>query len=381
MPKWFWNVLLFIILALGLGFFMLVIVKSFSSERDPDNQTPIPAQPTANMTAVAGLTPTPGSEVMATAVVLAWPTPSTVHTVGDVVRFTNELKKKAMVSEKDINIAAELSSPGEGHQTVKLKTFFDIDLDDYSKISVVWVEWYLAYLPQNIEIKVEPGTLETDTAKMELSNDGKTYLQKNKANVTVIVKDLGVIGPVIRFNQSYDFFKDIKSGWKIFLDMRDAVQKESYADQLRLLTNDTQDLAKADSFAPLMESGLRSPEFTDRLYQAYVDSLTTPGDGHIYNRLLDYATLVATDRTPERDMGFSGIESFTVIVPKKPITPCDYVFAGDMKTPVLPIEYCTTTYSILGITEEMKNTLKDDVVAKLKDVDYSEIFRKIEGMK
>lgn len=380
MPKFVWTVLTIVViiaLILGLGFvgYAIYSLKSDTPLVNPQAT----ANPTVNATAIAQYTPTPGpsSAQEATAVYLAKPDPYVAWTPGDAKLFINGLRDKAIVSEQDINIAAQLSSPGEGHICVDLRLFGKVQFDTYCKISLTWTEWALAYKPQNIEVKVEPGTVETDPKKMPLSADGTHYDQRAKAKVIIIIKDMGIVGPTTRFDQRFDFYQDVHAIWKLAMDLKEIIYGDDLRQKANQMTEDTGDLALADSFSPLLDNGLRSPMYSDKLYQAFVDNLTTPGQGHIYNRLLDYATLVANNREEGKDAGYSGLESLTVIVPAKPTTPCDYVYAEDMKTLVLPRDYCVYTYQVIGVTPDMQKTLSDGLKQNVPNVDYTELLKKL----
>lgn len=380
-PKWVWNlfgILLIICVILGLVFvgYAVITLKSGNGLLTPNTN---PA-PTVDATRIAQYTPTPGpsSAQMATAVVLAKPTPYVEWTPGDAQMLINGLRDKAIVSEQDINIGAQLSSPGEGHICLDLKTLFDIKVDSYCKISLTWTEWSLAYKPQDLQVKVENGQVETDPSKMPMSADGTHREQRAYAKVTIIVKDIGIVGPTTRFDQSFNFYKDVNAVWKLGMDLKQIIFGDDLRNKANELTADSTNLALADSFAPLMPSGYRSSEYADKLYSAFVDNLTTPGQGHIYNRLLDYATLVANDRRANNDAGYAGLESLTVMVPAKPGTVCDYTYAEDMTTQVLPRKYCVFTYQVTSITDAAKK----DLVTQLQqstdpNIDYGKIIQKL----
>lgn len=384
MPNWVWKIITLIIaicfiLTLGFVGYTILTVKS---DNESTTNPPQPA-PTVNSTAIAQYTPTPGpsSAQMATAVVLAKPTPYVAWSPADGKILIAGLRDKAIVSEQDINIASQLSSPGEAHICVDLNTVFDIKVDEYCKISLTWTEWALAYKPQDIQVKVENGAVETDTSKMELSADGTHYEQKPYAKVTIIIDSVGIVGPTTRFDQSYDFYQDIGGVWNLAIDLKKIFLGDDLRNQINEATQDTGDLALADSFAPLEDNGFRSSEYSDQLYAAFVASLTTPGQGHIYNRLLDYATLVANDRTANKDAGFAGLESLTVIVPAKPASPCDYVYAEDMESLVLPRQYCVFTYQIIGVTPGMKQAIQNGIKQNVPGVEYDELIKRIQEIK
>lgn len=380
MPKWvqtFFALLLIFGLIGALVFvgYAVITMKNGGALLDP-NQGPAP---TVDAEALAKYTPTPGpsSAQMATAVILAKPTPYVEWSPGDAKIMIDALRDKAIVSEQDINIAAQLSSPGEGHVCIDLKTIFDIKLDEYCKVSLTWTEWALAYKPQNIEVQVK----DSEQHDSILSEDGTHYVERPYADVTIIITDLGIVGPTTRFDQSYDFYKDVNSVWKLAIDLKEIIFGDDLRNKANELTADADDLALADSLAPLQENGLRSPEYTDQLYATFVANLTTQGQGHIYNRLYDYATLVANNREDGKDAGYAGLGTFTVIVPSKPTTPCDFVFADDMKTIVMPEKYCVYTYQVIGATPEMKETLAGTVTKNIPNVDYTELFKKLQSIR
>lgn len=381
-----------IIAALIFGGLELINLKNGGAILNP-NTTPAP---TVDVTKIAEYTPTPGpsSAQMATAVALAKPTPYVAWSPADADKFIAAMRDKAIISMQDINVGAELSSPGEGHVCIDLKTIFDIKLDTYCKVSLTWTEWYLSYKPQEMVIKVEPGKMETDTSKMPLSADGSHYIARPYAKVTITIPSIGLLSPGTRFDQSYNFYQDVNAVWKLTMDLKQILTGDDLRNKANELTADSTNLALADSFAPLLSDQSRSAEYSDQLYADFVTNLTTPGAGHIYNRLLDYAQLIANDHstpcTTEAtkdqnavcDAGFAGLESLTVIVPNKPATPCSYVYAEDMTTLVLPGKYCTFTSQTTGLSDSAKKDIAAQILAQMQTnpnttVDYSALLLKI----
>ena len=323
------------------------VIQSYSTPEPLSNPT---ATPGINLTALADYTPTEGPSAAqnATAVYLAKPTPYTVWTVGEAQLFIAALRDKAIVSEMDINSGAQLSSPGAGWVCYDVGFYYGNiirhKVDEYCKISLTWSEWQLAFKPQDVEIRVENGSPESNPP---LSADGTHYEGRFMAKVTIVISDIGITGPITRFDQSFDFFQDLDIGWKLVKDLKQLALGDNLDQEINEHTADADDLALADSFAPLQPDGTRSDMYTDQLYDAFVHNVT---EGQIYNRLLTYATLIANDRTNS----YAGLESLTILVPARPGTPCDYVYAEDMSTQVLPQRFCVYTFVPLGLSEDAK---------------------------
>lgn len=364
MPKWFAKAIFYLIV-LGLILVSVVIALGFLQVKTHP-VTP-ESQATVNATAIARFTPTPGfsSAQNATAVYLAKPTPYIEWTPGDAQVFINAMRDKAYTQTKNLVIAAELGAPGAGWQCIQIGTdilgVYTIMGDTYCRISLTWTDWQLVINPEQYQIQVEEGRHVQIPA---VDAQGNNYFQERAlAKVTITVKEVGLNSPGTRFDQRFDFYKDLNGAWNLSMDLKKIFFGDDLRQQANELTSDAPDLALADSFAPLMPDGSRSATYSDRLYQTFVDSLTTPGQQHVYNSLMDLATLVAGYRCPAvatpspdgttcKDHNFAGLESLTVIVPAKPNSPCDYVYADDMVTQVLPQEYCTYTFFPTGISPD-----------------------------
>ncbi len=391
MPKWFIKIVFFLILGLLLFAGITVGLTYFQVQQQPQARSTGPA-PTVDATALAKYTPTPGHSVPqnATAVYIAKPTPYVEWTPADAKAFIDAMRPKAYTQTKNLLISSELGAPGAGWQCVQIRTdilgLYTIEGDTFCRISLTWTDWQLVINPEDFEIQVEEGR---HVQIPSIDKNGNDYFDERAlAKVTVTIKQIGLNSPGTRFDQRFDFYKDVSNAWNLVIDLKAVIQGTDLREKANELTADAPDLALADSFAPLMPDGSRSGEYADRLYETFVESLTTPGEQHVYNSLLDTAVLIAGYRCPEVptsgqedcvDHNFAGLESLTIVVPPQPGTPCDWVYADDMKTQVLPDQYCRYTFTATGIGLEALNNLKTTIDRTKLDpkVDYQTLIQKL----
>jgi len=385
MPKWFIKAVFYMLIVGLIITGMLSLLTYLQLEQRPDYPM---GQATIDTTALAELTLTPGYSVAqnATAVFVAKPTPYTQWEPADAEIFINIMRPKAYTETRNLLISSELGSPGAGWVCIQIATdvfgVYQITGDTYCRISLVWTDWQLVVNPEDFEIQVEEGS---HVQIPMVDADGNDYFEERAlAQVTIVIDEVGLNSPGIRFDQRFDFYKDLSGGWNLILDLRQLLFGEDLRQEANELTSDAPDLALADSFAPLMPDGSRSELYSDQLYQAFVDSLTTPGEQHVYNSLLDTAQLVAGYRCPAQDEtcvdhNYAGLESLTVVIPAKPGSPCDYVYADDMQTQVLPQEYCTYTFTPTQIGSEAltEMALTIDQASLDPSVGYESLIEKL----
>ena len=386
MPNFFKKTIGILILLGSLAVIVIFVLSYLQLKNQP--HLPSGPAPTVNTTALARYTPTPGhsSAQNATAVVLAKPTPYVEWTPADAQVFIAAMRPKAYTETRNLLISSELGAPGAGWVCVQVQSdilgLYTIMGDTFCRISLTWTDWQILVNPEDFEVKVEEGQHVQIPAVDASGND---YFQELAlAKVTITIKEIGLNSPGTRFDQRYDFYKDLKGGWNLVIDLKQIFFGDNLREQANELTADAPDLALADSFAPLMPDGSRSSIYSDQLYQTFVDSLTTPGEQHVYNSLMDTAQLVAGFRCPAQDTtcvdhNYAGLESLTVVVPAKPGSPCDYVYADDMSTKVLPQQYCSYTFAATGIGSDalanMAITIDPDSLES--GVNYATLVQKL----
>jgi len=377
----------------ALGVVGLAVIQAnqvIDDNRPPSHEDGTP-MPSVNTTALAQYTPVPGVDTAqgATAVAVAFPTPYTDRHQSDAVVYINALRDVTLANAENLTIGAQISAPGAGWACIQLGTdyfgLFYVEGDVYCRISLTWTEWQMAFDPDSIEIFVEEGNL-----VQVLSEDGTHYDEYAQAKVTIFVNEIGINGPITRFDQRFDFYEDVSNYQKLVIDLKEIFLDIDLRERANELTADAPDLAVADSFAPLMPDGSRSSQNTDLLYQAFKESLTTPGEGHVYNTLLELATYIAGYRcpvgvTPEpgqlpcEDHDYMGLESLTVVIPNRPLLVCDYNYAEDMSTNVLPSEYCTYAWIPANLEEGTLTLMAAQIDGQVlgEGVDYAALIAKL----